>query len=144
MSPIALGLCCEALGLSAEEVADMHESADLLPALLAQVALRLRPAPPVCDKKRDLLEAIHRGWGDKPFTAGELIAWCKQDATPLQREVLSAARVVCAVEDGGALDAIGLGMRLSTLAKLQGGAVRLERGRLVGGALQWSVRDSRD
>lgn len=144
MSPIALDVLCEALGLSAEVVNELHESAELLPVIFARALLQQKPAAPVCDEKRQLLEAIHRGWGGQPFTASALIAWCEPAATPQQREVLSAARAVCGVHDGGALHPTGLGMRLRALAKLYSGAVRLERVGDVRGSQQWCVRDSRD
>jgi hypothetical protein len=81
MSPFALDRCCEALGISAKEVEDMHESADLLPALLAQVALRLQYTAPLNTGRHSrpdqqlpaLLRSIYRVLGSSSFGTRQLL-----------------------------------------------------------------------
>lgn len=131
-------ICAELLELDEAEVEELHEDAELLPALLAAVGLALRQRRQR-DRGATWADAMRRGWGERPFAAAELIAWAEQSATAPQCEVLKASRELCKLQPEAALTA----HRLSGALR----ALRPSRVEVVGSVRDshlWALRDRRE
>lgn len=96
MHPFALDRIRAFLRIDEQTVAELHESAELMPVLLAELGNRLAARP---GRRFDLAHAVLIGWGDQRFTSAELLGWCRQSSTPQQRDVLQALRVECDCEE---------------------------------------------
>lgn len=140
--------CAEFLGRDEDQVEELHERAELLPALLARIGLVLSKPPGAAAPHNDaatFYAALDAGWGSKPFLAAELLKWAEQGTMPTQRAVLEVARALCATAPGAELTANRLGMQLSELASAPAAAgFRIEKIATPRGIGQWVLRDLRE
>lgn len=140
--------CADLLDCDEAEVEDLHNTAQLLPALLAQVGLLMRAArkdAPQRDVGQAWCTAVDAGWGEKQFTGADLMSWAEQRATPQQQLVLAASRELCNLTPDAALTPHKLGIALGKLAAAPGrGRWRLVWHSKLRDTNVWVLRDSRD
>lgn len=148
MDSRVLSDCAALLGRELEEIEALYADAELLPALLARIGLALgtlRSTTRMRGAQGPFYAAMDIGWGQKPFLAVELLAWCEQGATPMQRAAMTAARALCAVEAGAELSANRLGMELRALAEAPAvDGLHIEKIGAPRGSSRWVLRDLRE
>lgn len=141
----ALDECAAFLGRDADDVLQLHERAELLPALLARIGLALSRGGGMDDAGVRFCAAIAAGWGKREFVAAQLLDWCQQCLTPEQREVMGAAHALCRLAPDASLTAQQLGIALKRLADSPpAGGARIVSAGERRGATRWVLRDSRD
>lgn len=159
MHPTALAACVMFLGLAEDDVIELRDNADLLPALLAGVGLELRarnvshgteclaPFGAISeDYAQALCAAVRCGWGESEFTAGELLDWCETGLSRDRQAALAACRELCRKpgKSDGDLTAVHLGLALKRAAAgSENGPLRLEFAGAMKGVNRWQVRGLR-
>jgi hypothetical protein len=139
--------CAALLERDLAEVEDLHDSAQLIPALLARIGLLMlaeRKDAPQRDAGQAWCTAVDAGWGGQEFTSAELLEWAEKRATPQRRDVLAASRELCNLTSAAGLTSHQLGIALRELADAPGrGRWRLVLHSQRRGTNVWALRGSR-
>lgn len=141
MNPRVLASCAAALDATPDEVLELRDAADLLPALLARLVLALgRPVPAAVPPGEAFCDAVIASYGaGAPFLASELLEWCA--LRPSRQPLLAAAQALCRSDGPPTARQLGIALkRLADLRMLWFRVVATD----VRGTASWVVQDLRE